>query len=75
MFAQLVEQWANGGAARFVHDALNHSFRRLDACQRLVIDLPSRPRLPFVRWPNHVLHSNANKIRTLRKERSKWRNS
>ena len=36
-FDQLLEQWANGGAARFVHDALNHSFRRVDGCKSLVI--------------------------------------
>ncbi len=37
-FEQLVDQWSNGGAARFVHDALNHSFRRFDDRKRLVIN-------------------------------------
>jgi Family of unknown function (DUF5906) len=36
-FEQLVEEWENGGAARFVHDALNHSFRQLDGCKSLAI--------------------------------------
>lgn len=37
-FEQLMDQWDNGGASRFVHDALNHSFRRLEGRQTLVID-------------------------------------
>ena len=36
-FEQLIDQWANGGAARFVYDALNHSFRRFDDRQTLII--------------------------------------
>ena len=50
-FEQLVDQWANGGAARFVYDALNHSFRRFDDRQRLSSIAPSGPRRAFVRWP------------------------
>ena len=37
-FEQLVEQWKNGGAARFMYDALNHSFRRMDGRNCLVIN-------------------------------------
>lgn len=37
-FDQLLAQWGDGGAARFVHEALNHSFRRLDGRNRLVIN-------------------------------------
>ena len=37
-FEQLLDQWANGGAARFVYDALNHSFRRFDDRRRLIIN-------------------------------------
>jgi hypothetical protein len=36
-FEQLLDQWSNGGAARFLHDALHHSFRRLDNEKKLVI--------------------------------------
>lgn len=36
-FDRLVDQWSNGGAARFVHDALNHSFNCLDDGKKLVI--------------------------------------
>lgn len=37
-FEQLVEQWRNGGAERFVYEALNHSFRQVDDRKRLIID-------------------------------------
>ena len=37
-FEQLVDQWANGGAARFVYDALNHSFRHFDDRRGLIIN-------------------------------------
>jgi len=37
-FEQLIEQWKNGGAQRFFYDALNHSFRRFDDRQTLVIN-------------------------------------
>ncbi len=37
-FEQLVYEWDHGGAARFVYDALNHSFRRLEGSARLVIN-------------------------------------
>jgi hypothetical protein len=37
-FEQLLDEWAKGGAARFVYEALNHSFRQLDGRQRLVIN-------------------------------------
>lgn len=36
-FEALLDQWENGGAARFVHDAMNHEFRTLPNSQRLVI--------------------------------------
>lgn len=37
-FAETIDQWNNGGAARFVHDAINHSFRRFDDSRQLVIN-------------------------------------
>ena len=37
-FDQLLEQWEQGGAARFVYEALNHRFQRLDGRNRLVIN-------------------------------------
>ena len=37
-FHQLLEEWANGGAARFVYEAVNHSFRKFDDRQTLVIN-------------------------------------
>jgi len=37
-FEQLLDQWENGGAARFVYEALNHSFRQFDDRKRLVIN-------------------------------------
>jgi hypothetical protein len=37
-FEQLLDQWARGGAARFVYEALNHSFRQIDGRERLVIN-------------------------------------
>ncbi len=37
-FEQLIDQWENGGAERFVYEALNHSFRRFDDRQTLVIN-------------------------------------
>ena len=37
-FEQLIHQWDNGGAARFVHDALKHSFRHFDDRKTLVIN-------------------------------------
>jgi hypothetical protein len=37
-FEQLLDQWTKGGAARFVYDALNHSFSRFDDRQTLVIN-------------------------------------
>jgi hypothetical protein len=37
-FELMIEQWADGGAARFLHDALNHSFRRLEGRKKLVVD-------------------------------------
>ena len=36
-FDLLLAQWANGGAARFVYDALNHPFRQVDDRKSLVI--------------------------------------
>lgn len=37
-FEELLRQWNDGGAARFVYDSLNHSFRVFDDRQRLVIN-------------------------------------
>ena len=37
-FAELLDQWQNGGAARFVYEALNHSFRHLEGRQELLIN-------------------------------------
>ena len=37
-FQQLLDEWARGGAARFVHDALNHTFRRFDDRQTIIIN-------------------------------------
>jgi len=37
-FEQLIDQWRNGGAARFVYEALNHSFRHFDDRKTLVIN-------------------------------------
>jgi hypothetical protein len=37
-FKQLLDQWASGGAARFVYEALNHSFRQFDDGRALIID-------------------------------------
>jgi hypothetical protein len=37
-FEQLLDQWKNGGAGRFVYEALNHSFSRFDDRQTLVIN-------------------------------------
>ena len=37
-FAELLEQWQNGGAARFVYGSLNHSFRHVEGRQELVIN-------------------------------------
>jgi hypothetical protein len=37
-FEQLLDQWKNGGAGRFVYDALNHSFRQFDDRKTLVIN-------------------------------------
>ncbi|MGD9667835.1 MAG: primase-helicase family protein [Hyphomicrobiaceae bacterium] len=37
-FEQLVDQWNNGGAARFVHDSLNHEFRKIENSSQLVIN-------------------------------------
>jgi hypothetical protein len=41
-FERLVDQWANGGAARFVYEALNHSFRRFEDRRCLIINRPRR---------------------------------
>ena len=41
-FEQLLDQWSQGGAARFVYDALNHSFRRMENSKRLVINTKVR---------------------------------
>jgi hypothetical protein len=37
-FDALVDQWNRGGAARFVYEALNHSFRRLPGRETLIIN-------------------------------------
>lgn len=38
--SQLVDQLANGGAAKFLHDALNAQFRRIENTSTLVIQRP-----------------------------------
>lgn len=37
LYEKLVEQWKNGGAERFVWEALNHEFRTVEGGKRLVI--------------------------------------
>lgn len=37
LFEALIAQWNNGGAARFVFEALNHEFRKLEDRESLVI--------------------------------------
>lgn len=37
LFEALIAQWNNGGAARFVYEALNHEFRKLEDRESLVI--------------------------------------
>jgi hypothetical protein len=37
-FDRLLDQWNTGGAARFVHDALTHEFRRFDDRRTLLIN-------------------------------------
>ena len=37
-FAELLDQWRNGGAEKFLHEALNHEFRRFDDGGQLMIN-------------------------------------